>query len=151
KGAELWNMYGPTETTIWSASLRIERADGPVPLGGPIANTQLYVLDGQGEPVPGGVPGELYIGGAGLSRGYLRRAGETAERFVPNALSGKPGERLYKTGDWVRYRADGTLEFLGRRDHQVKIRGYRIEVQEIEAVVAQHPEVSECVVVARDD
>ena len=143
-----WNLYGPTETTIWSSSWLI-RPDSPViPLGQPIANTQFYVLDRWLNPVPPCVVGELYIGGAGLARGYWNQPALTAERFVPDACSGIAGARLYRTGDWCRLWADGKLEYLGRRDHQIKLRGYRIELREIEAVLALHPDVRETVVVA---
>jgi amino acid adenylation domain-containing protein len=144
---ELWNMYGPTETTIWSTVHRVT-AGGPVPIGKPIANTQVYVLDAARDPVPPGVVGELYIGGSGLARGYLDRPELTAERFVPNPFA--PGTRLYRTGDLARWRTNGRLECLGRTDTQVKVRGYRIELGEIEAVLARHPAVRQAVVVARD-
>jgi len=150
-GATVWNVYGPTETTIWSTAHRVAEIDGPVPIGRPIANTRVFVLDGHGEPVPIGVPGELHIGGAGVARGYLARPELTAERFVADPFSAEPGARLYRTGDVARYRADGTLEFLGRVDHQVKIRGFRIEPGEIEAVLGRHPAVSDVVVVACED
>jgi amino acid adenylation domain-containing protein len=149
--AALWNMYGPTETTIWSIMARIEVADGPVPIGRPIANTQIYLLDRQLRPVPVGVPGEVYIGGAGLARGYLNRPDLTAERFIPNPFSAEAGTRLYKTGDLARFRPDGAIEYLGRIDHQIKLRGFRIEIGEIEALLAQHPAVRQSVVVARED
>ena len=145
----LWNMYGPTETTIWSSALRIHAADGVgVPVGGPIRNTTFYVLDAQHEPVPLGVASELYIGGAGLARGYLRREELTAERFVRASFG--DGERLYRTGDLVRRRRDGRLDFLGRADFQVKLRGFRIELGEIEHAIRQQPEVAESVVLLRD-
>ena len=150
-GAQVWNVYGPTETTIWSTAHRVEEARGPVPIGRPIANTRVYVLDRHREPVPTGVPGELYIGGAGVARGYLARPELTAERFLPDRFSADPGSRLYRTGDVVRYRADGAVEFLGRVDHQVKVRGFRIELGEIESVLARHPGVAQAVVVARED
>jgi amino acid adenylation domain-containing protein len=150
-GALVWNVYGPTETTIWSTAHRVEEANGPVPIGRPIANTRTYVLDRTGEPVPIGVPGELYIGGAGVARGYLDRPELTAERFVADRFSTDPAARLYRTGDIVRYRGDSALEFLGRVDHQVKVRGFRIELGEIEAVLVQHAAVAEAVVVARED
>ncbi len=147
--AELWNMYGPTETTIWSAVQQI-CAGMPVLIGHPIANTEFYVVDSQLQPVPVGVPGELLIGGAGLARGYLNRPELTAERFVADRFRTDTGSRLYRTGDLVRYRVDGTLEFLGRIDQQVKIRGFRIELGEIESVLRGHSGVREAVVVARE-
>jgi amino acid adenylation domain-containing protein len=150
RGKALWNMYGPTETTIWSSALRIEDVDeASVPVGGPIANTTFYVLDGRRKPVPAGVAGELYIGGSGVARGYFRRPELTAERFLPSPFRG--GERLYRTGDLVRQRRDGRLEFLGRSDFQVKLRGFRIELGEIEFALRQQPEVAECVVLLRAD
>jgi len=151
RGAELWHMYGPTETTVWSSIRPLESGSGPVPLGGPIANTSFYVLDPRGRPVPVGVAGELHIGGHGLARGYRRRPELTAEKFVPDPFSGQPGARMYRTGDLLRWRPDGTLEFLGRIDHQVKIRGYRIELGELESVLREHPAVRETVLVARED
>jgi aspartate racemase len=150
KCASLWNMYGPTETTIWSAVHAVEKGK-QVLIGPPIANTQFYVVDGHLQPVPVGVPGELLIGGEGLARGYLNRAELTAEKFVANPFSSDAGSRLYRTGDLVRYRADGTLEFLGRTDQQVKIRGFRIELEEIENVLRKHSGVAEAVVVVRED
>jgi amino acid adenylation domain-containing protein len=147
--AELWNMYGPTETTIWSTIHRVTSADGQVPIGRPIANTQVYVLDANRQPTPPGVAGELYIGGAGVARGYLRRDELTRERFVPSPFA--PDARLYRTGDLARWLAGGSLEWLGRLDHQVKVRGFRIEPGEIEAAIKRHPAVGEVVVVARED
>ena len=147
---ELWNLYGPTETTIWSVTGRVLAAVEPISIGRPIANTQVYVLDAGLQPAPIGVPGELYIGGDGLARGYLRRPDLTAERFVPNPFGGKPGARIYKTGDRARYLPDGSIEFLGRRDHQIKLRGFRIELGEIEAALGEHPAVHRCVVLARE-
>ncbi|HEY0601403.1 MAG TPA: amino acid adenylation domain-containing protein [Herpetosiphonaceae bacterium] len=149
--AELHNMYGPTETTIWSTTEQIRRGSTSITIGTPIANTEIYILDRYMQPAPVGIPGDLLIGGDGLVRGYLNRPELTAERFVPHPFGVVPGQRLYKTGDLARYRADGTIEYLGRVDTQVKIRGYRIEVSEIEAVLGEHPEVREAVVVARDD
>jgi amino acid adenylation domain-containing protein len=137
----LWNVYGPTETTVWSSVLELERGAGSPPIGGPLWNTTFYVLDAQQQPVPIGVPGELYIGGDGLARGYLNRPELTAEKFVADPFSAEPRSRLYRTGDLVRWREDGTLEFLGRVDLQVKLRGFRIELEEIEAVLATHPDV----------
>ena len=151
--AELCNLYGPTEATV-DATFRICRGEaerGTVPIGRPVDNTQVFILDRELEPVPVGVPGELCIGGLGLTRGYLHRPALTAERFIPNPFSSEPGARLYRTGDLVRYRHDGNIEFLGRLDHQVKIRGFRIELGEIESVLAQHPAVREAVVTAGED
>jgi amino acid adenylation domain-containing protein len=146
----LYNMYGPTETTIWSAASLIQ-AGQPVLIGHPIANTRFYVLDSGMQPVPLGIPGELWIGGDGLARGYLNRAELTAERFSPDPFNKIPGARLYRTGDLVRMRLGGQIEFLGRMDNQVKVRGFRIELGEIETVLAAHPGVRESVVVARED
>jgi len=151
RAASLWNLYGPTETTIWSTLCKIEPADEVISIGRPIANTQVYLLDPQGQPVPVGVPGELYIGGDGLARGYMNRAALTAERFLPHPWSPEPGARLYKTGDLARYRSDGTIEHLGRLDYQVKLRGFRIELGEIEAVLDRYAAVLQAVVVARED
>ncbi|MFC5662557.1 amino acid adenylation domain-containing protein [Kitasatospora misakiensis] len=148
-GVRLWNMYGPTETTIWSAVAEV--GDGPISIGAPIANTELHVLDEQGRLTPPGVPGELYIGGAGLARGYLGRPELTAERFVPHPFGAGPEDRLYRTGDLVRRRRDGGIEFLGRLDHQVKVRGFRIELGEIESELARRPEVGQAVVTVRED
>jgi amino acid adenylation domain-containing protein len=149
--AQLHNLYGPTEAAIdvtaWTC-----RADGdqrPVPIGHPIANTRMYVLDRYGQPVPTGVPGELHIGGRNLARGYLNRPELTAERFIDHPFDPTSGARLYKTGDLARFRDDGAIEFLGRLDHQVKLRGFRIELGEIEAALARHPRVLEAVVTAR--
>ncbi len=146
----LWNMYGPTETTVWSAATEI-KAGQPVVIGPPIANTSFHVLDDNLRPVPGGMPGELHIGGSGLARGYHGRPGLTAEKFLPDPFRDEDGARLYKTGDLARSRPDGSLEFLGRIDHQVKIRGCRIELGEIEAALAAIPGVRQAVVVARED
>lgn len=149
-GAMAWNLYGPTETTIWSTLKRLDH-DCPPTIGQPLANTQVYVLSGSLQPVPIGVAGELYIGGAGLARGYLKRPELTAERFIPNAFSPEPGARLYKTGDLVRHLPGGDIEYLDRIDFQVKIRGFRIELGEIETVLGQHPSVRQAVVAAREN
>jgi amino acid adenylation domain-containing protein len=150
---ELINLYGPTEATIDATFWTCERQHSQqnVPIGRPIANMQAYILDSHLNPVPVGIPGELCLAGTGLARGYLNRPGLTAEKFVPNPFSRKPGERLYKTGDQARYLPDGSIEFLGRLDHQVKVRGYRIELGEIETTLRGHPVVRETVVLARQD
>jgi amino acid adenylation domain-containing protein len=148
-GVELHNLYGPTEASV-DVSFHACRGDGvrPVPIGRPIANVEIVLLDREMEPAPAGVPGELHIGGAGLARGYLGRPGLTAERFVPDPAGRRVGGRLYKTGDLARWRPDGEVEFLGRLDHQVKVRGVRVELGEIEAALLRHPAVREAVVVA---
>jgi amino acid adenylation domain-containing protein/non-ribosomal peptide synthase protein (TIGR01720 family) len=149
----LWNVYGPTEATIWSTLDEVS-GTGPISIGRPLDNTEIYLLSRGLEPVPVGVPGELLIGGAGLSRGYLGRPDLTAERFVPNPFGGprgEPGSRLYRTGDLARHLAGGRLEFLGRVDHQVKVRGFRIELGDIEAALASCPAVGQAVVTARED
>lgn len=146
RGAELWNVYGPTETTVWSTVHRVETITPTIAIGRAIANTHLYVLDQQRQPVPIGVPGELYIGGAGLAQGYLHRPDLTAEKFVPHLFANSLEAKLYRTGDLVRYRTDGTLECLGRLDHQVKLRGFRIELGEIESLLSCHPQVQAAVV-----
>jgi amino acid adenylation domain-containing protein len=148
----LWNMYGPTETTIWSSVGRLEAGEGPVKIGGPIDNTQIYIVsrdEMQLQPI--GVAGELLIGGDGLALGYLNRPELTAEKFISDPFSGRAGARLYRTGDLARWHADGTLECLQRMDDQVKIRGYRIELGEVESAIARHPDVRQAVVVARED
>ena len=148
----VWNMYGPTETTIWSSVYRVEGKDEKlVPIGKPIANTTFDILDANRQPVAAGAEGELYIGGDGLARGYFEREELTAEKFVPDSFSSLPGARMYRTGDLARYRPDGNVEFLGRIDHQAKIRGFRIELGEIEAVLEQHDAVSQAVVIAREE
>jgi amino acid adenylation domain-containing protein len=151
---KLINEYGPTETVVGCCVYEVSAQtslSGSIPIGRPIANTQLYILDQYLQPVPIGVPGELHIGGAGLARGYLNRPSLTAQKFIHNPFSGNPSDRLYKTGDLTRYLPDGNIEFLGRIDNQVKIRGFRIELGEIEAVLAQHPDVLQAVVVVRED
>ncbi len=152
-GVALSNLYGPTEASIdvtaWECRSDSDRTI--VPIGQPIANTQVYILDGDLNPLPIGVVGEIYIGGDGVARGYLNRPELTAEKFIPDPFSNEPGARIYKTGDLARYLPDGNIDFLGRTDHQVKIRGYRIELGEIEAVLAQHQAVQSSVVVVRED
>ena len=144
------NLYGPTETTVWSATERVDVPGEPVPIGRPLANTRIFLLDRSLQPVPAGAAGEICIGGEGVTRGYLGRPDLTADRFVPDAWSGEPGARLYRTGDLGRRRPGAPLEFLGRVDHQVKIRGHRIELGEVESVLAACPGVRQSVAVARD-
>jgi amino acid adenylation domain-containing protein len=146
---ELWNMYGPTETTIWSTCARIDTRGESLTIGRPIANTTLYILDKHLSPVPVGIAGELWIGGDGLARGYRGRPDLTEERFIPDPFDPAEDARIYRTGDLARYRPDGAVEFLGRIDNQVKVRGFRIELGEIETVLTRHPGVAEAVVVAR--
>lgn len=148
---EVWNMYGPTETTIWSTIFRVTNKDEPILIGRPIANTTVYLLDKDLRPVPIGVPGELHIGGDGLAHGYFNREALTNEKFILNPFGRVPGERIYKTGDLARYRSDGHIECLGRLDQQVKVRGFRIELGEIETALADHAGVGNNVVVARED
>jgi amino acid adenylation domain-containing protein len=147
----LWNVYGPTETTIWSTLHRVTPGTGAVPIGRPVAATTVHVLGPKLHPVPPGEVGELYIGGDGVTRGYLARPRLTAERFVPDPFSGRPGARLYRTGDLARFLPDGALDCLGRVDHQVKVRGYRIELGEVESELGRFPGVREAVVAASKD
>ncbi len=151
RAASLWNLYGPTETTVWSTTARVKASKRPVPIGRPIANTRLFILDSHLHPVPIGVPGELCVGGDGVARGYRNRPDLTAERFILNPFSDPPEARLYRTGDLARYLPDGNIEFYCRIDNQVKIRGYRIELGEVESVLAQHPAIQQAVVIARED
>jgi acyl carrier protein len=144
-------MYGPTETTIWSSTIQVEKGDGPISIGPPIDNTQFHVLDASGELAPIGVSGELHIGGDGLARGYFRRPELTAEKFIADPFRKELGARLYKTGDLVRRLADGSIDFLGRLDNQVKLRGYRIELGEIETLLVRYPGVREAAVILRED
>jgi len=145
--AKITNMYGPTETTVWSMTHEVDSQAGPVPIGRPIANTQIYVLDSALNPVPVGVVGDLYIGGDGVSRGYFNRPDLTRERFIEDPF--RKGQRLYKTGDLARHRPDGTLDFLGRSDHQIKLRGHRIELEEIERCLSDHPDVGQAAATVR--
>jgi amino acid adenylation domain-containing protein len=156
-GCRVINHYGPTETTVGVTTHHADATDRStihspsVPIGRPLPNSQLYILDSHQSPVPLGVAGEVYIGGRGLSRGYAGAPELTAEKFVPHSYSEEPGARLYKTGDRAKFQSDGTIEFLGRIDHQLKIRGFRIELSEVESVLGQHPAVEETVVIARED
>ena len=151
----LINAYGPTENTTFTTCYPVPPAESiqspisPIPIGRPIANTEVYVLDDQLQPVPIGVPGELYIGGEGLARGYLNQPALTAERFIPHPF--RSGARLYRTGDWVRYLPDANLEFIGRRDQQVKVRGFRVELGEVEAALRGYPDIREAVATVRED
>ena len=151
EGGEIVNLYGPTETTVWSLLHPVSSSEDPVAIGKPIDNTQIYILDSCLYPVPPGVSGELYIGGAGLARGYRNQPDRTADRFVPCPFAGHPGKRLYRTGDLARYRFDGNIEFLGRIDCQVKIHGHRIELNEIESVLKKHPNVMDAAVAVLSD
>jgi len=145
---ELWNMYGPTETTIWSSCTRVIPDNSAITVGGPIANTQFYILDRNDQPVPSGVPGQLHIGGDGVARGYYKRDSLTAEKFLENPFA---GGRMYRTGDQARWLPNGALQILGRIDHQVKLRGFRIELGEIEAVLTKKAQVSAAAVILRED
>ena len=146
----LWNMYGPTETTIWSAATRVASGK-PVRIADPIANTSIYIVDDLLQPVPIGIPGELCIGGEGVARGYWNRPDLTSEKFIANPFSSEPGARLYKTGDLARFRSDGRIEFLGRKDQQVKLRGFRIELEEVETALSKHPAVRQAVASVREN
>jgi len=150
-GRELWNCYGPTETTIYSGSIRLQLEHGIVPLGPPVANTTFYVVDEAGRPLPPGAPGELCIGGVGVSPGYLERPELTAQRFVPDTFSPDPGAMVFRTGDLVRALSHHELEFMGRLDHQVKLRGYRIELAEIESALRSHAAIENAAVILRED
>ncbi|MFP2932892.1 amino acid adenylation domain-containing protein, partial [Pyxidicoccus sp. 3LG] len=152
-GAELHNLYGPTEAAVDVTAWPVQRGAHPrgIPIGRPIANTRIHLLDGRMRPVPVGVAGELYIGGVQVGRGYQGRPDLTAERFIPDPYSATPGARLYRTGDLARYTPEGVIEYLGRTDFQVKVRGFRIELGDIETVIGQHPSVRDCVVVARNE
>lgn len=149
-GKTVWNMYGPTETTVWSACHQLDAGDNRVVIGKPIGNTRLYVLDSWGQPVPVGVPGELYIAGAGVTRGYFGRPELTSERYLPDRFVDDASERMYRTGDIVRLLADGNLEYRHRADNQVKIRGFRIELGEIEATLLNFPEILQCAVAVEE-
>ncbi|WP_436866196.1 non-ribosomal peptide synthase/polyketide synthase [Bacillus fungorum] len=151
RSAGVWNFYGPTEATIYSTISKVEPGENWVSIGRPIANTSIYVLDRQLNPIPTGVSGELYIGGEGLAAGYLNRPALTRERFVDDPFSDKVNAKMYRTGDLVRYRANGELEFISRIDHQVKIRGFRIELGEIENVLIEHESIKEAVAIERED
>jgi hypothetical protein len=150
KGRRLYNAYGPTEASMWVSGTEVDGSRKP-PIGRPILNTQLYILDEYLEPVPVGLPGEIFASGVGLARGYCNRPELTAASFIPNPFSSEPGSRMYRTGDIARYLPDGNIELLGRRDHQVKLRGYRIETGEIEAVLARFQSVRDTVVLPRQN
>jgi amino acid adenylation domain-containing protein len=152
RGRQLFNAYAPTEATVYATTIQFAESEDRIPpIGRPISNMRVYLLDQHLRPVPIGITGEIHVGGVGLARGYLNRAGLTAERFVPDPFSRMPGARLYKTGDLARFLGDGEIEFVGRVDQQVKVRGFRIELGEIETVLGQHPGVREAVVVASED
>ncbi|HVT95892.1 MAG TPA: non-ribosomal peptide synthetase, partial [Acidobacteriaceae bacterium] len=147
RGSELWNLYGPTETTIWSAAHRVRSGENPILIGRPIANTQMYILDENFQPVPIGVSGELFIAGDGVARGYRGRPELTASRFLADPFDSAGTRRMYRTGDLARYLPDGQIHLLGRTDHQIKLRGHRIEPGEIEAAIERNPYVRQAVVV----
>jgi len=151
RGRELWNLYGPTETTIWSSAHRVRSGEAQILVGRPIANTQMYILDDNLEPVPVGVAGELYIGGDGVARGYWQRPELTSSRFLPDPFALAGVRRMYRTGDLARYRRDGRIQLLGRTDHQIKLRGHRIELGEIEIAIERHSTVRQAVVVLRGE
>jgi amino acid adenylation domain-containing protein len=151
KGCSVWNLYGPTETTVWSTAYQVQGHEQRIPIGKPIANTEIYILDALLQPVPIGVTGELYIGGAGLARGYWQKPDLTAEKFIPHPFSTDSTARIYQTGDLARYLPTGAIECLGRSDFQVKLRGFRIELGGIEAVLCQHPQVDRAVATVRED
>jgi amino acid adenylation domain-containing protein/non-ribosomal peptide synthase protein (TIGR01720 family)/FkbM family methyltransferase len=150
-GTQFYNVYGPTECTVNTTACALRGAPARPTIGRPLANVRTYILDPRLQPVPVGVAGELYIGGAGVARGYLNQPRLTAERFIPDPFGGEPGARLYRSGDFARYMPDGNIDFLGRADNQVKVRGFRIELGEIEAVIVRNPSVREAVVLARED
>src|SRR5439155_23111070 len=149
------HMFGQTETagivSLYHVPADIDGELNVLPIGSPIANSEIYILDNNQQPCPVDVAGELYIGGAGVGRGYLNRPELSAEKFIPHPFDGQNGARLYRTGDWARYRADGQIEFTGRRDQQVKLRGFRIELGEVETALARHPSIGESVVITRAD
>jgi acyl carrier protein len=149
---EVLNMYGPTETTVWSTVYKLQKPIGTtIPIGKPIANTQIYILDDHNQLMPIGVPGELCIGGEGVTVGYYNRPELTAEKYIDNPFTKETNNKIYRTGDLAFFTEDGTIEFLGRLDHQVKIRGHRIELGEIEATLSEHQGIREAVVIARED
>ncbi len=147
--SQIWNLYGPTETTIWSTIYQISDSEKPISIGRPLANTQIYILDKYLQPLPVGISGEIYIGGVGLARGYFNQPELTEQKFITNPFN--PKTLLYKTGDLARYLPNGEIEYLGRIDYQIKLRGFRIELGEIEAVLEQHPAVHQCIVMVRED
>lgn len=151
KSSSVWNLYGPTETTVWSTAYQVQGHEQRIPIGKPIANTEIYILDSHLQPVPIGVTGELYIGGAGLARGYWHKPDLTAEKFITDPFSPDPTARIYRTGDLARYLPTGEIECLGRIDFQVKLRGFRIELGGIEAILCQHPQIAQAVATVRED
>ncbi len=151
KSSSVWNLYGPTETTVWSTAYQVQGDEQRISIGKPIGNTEIYILDPHFQPVPIGVTGELYIGGAGLARGYWHKPDLTAEKFIPNPFSTDPTARIYRTGDLARYLPTGEIECLGRIDFQVKLRGFRIELGGIEAILCQHPQIAQAVAIVRED